>query len=326
MANSIKYSTFIKMAKALKYLAEPFGIKKKSLALELGIAETTVYDWKNRIEELLHCTVKSHIINGEAWFSIDPSCLTQIRVPKNFEWDEAVVLGYLLQNTPQFFPPSFQHVIERLKLKILGDKTAALESLFYVSPKGSVHSDILADPNNETMVEDLFCAIDERRVCNIRYQNRNREEKTYTINPLHLIEKDGRLYLLADVPAYGMKRSFRPDFIHSLEVRDQIFEYPSNFNIADYVESAWGTFFGDPLHIKVHIKPEAAESVIKKHFTKDQHIKIEEDGAVILEANTSGRIDVLNWVLSLGSAITVLEPPELIELVKAEYTKALAQY
>ena len=56
------------------------------------------------------------------------------------------------------------------------------------------------------------------------------------------------------------------------------------------------------------------------------HVTQNSDGTVQVELTTSQLNDITRIVLGYGSLVTVLEPPELVENIKAEIAKMAATY
>ena len=51
-----------------------------------------------------------------------------------------------------------------------------------------------------------------------------------------------------------------------------------------------------------------------------------EDGSVFVQFTTTQMPEVLRWVLGQGHTVRVLNPPELVEMVKGEIEKVRGMY
>ncbi|MDP2681259.1 MAG: WYL domain-containing protein [Deltaproteobacteria bacterium] len=61
-------------------------------------------------------------------------------------------------------------------------------------------------------------------------------------------------------------------------------------------------------------------------WAKNQKIKEQKDGSIILEIKTSGFWDVKKWVLSFGAEAKVLKPEKLRKALSEEFTEARKYY
>ena len=61
-------------------------------------------------------------------------------------------------------------------------------------------------------------------------------------------------------------------------------------------------------------------------LAKNQKIKEQKDGSIILEIKTSGFWDVKKWVLSFGAEAKVLKPEKLRKAISKELAEARKYY
>ena len=91
---------------------------------------------------------------------------------------------------------------------------------------------------------------------------------------------------------------------------DETFEMPADFSLSEDLASRWELFSGDPIRVTLKIAAHKAYLVTEKERHRSQEI-IERcpDGSVIVRYEVP-KEDFTFWVLSLGDAVEVLEPPE----------------
>ena len=91
---------------------------------------------------------------------------------------------------------------------------------------------------------------------------------------------------------------------------DEPFEMPEDFSLSENLASRWELFSGDPIRVTLKIAAHKAYLVTEKERHRSQEI-IEEcpDGSVIVRYEVP-KEDFTFWVLSLGDAVEVLDPPE----------------
>ena len=91
---------------------------------------------------------------------------------------------------------------------------------------------------------------------------------------------------------------------------DETFETPADFSLSEDLASRWELFSGDPIRVTLKIAAHKAYLVTEKERHRSQEI-IERcpDGSVIVRYEVP-KEDFTFWVLSLGDAVEVLDPPE----------------
>lgn len=98
---------------------------------------------------------------------------------------------------------------------------------------------------------------------------------------------------------------------------DETFEMPTDFSLSEDLASRWELFSGEPIRVTLKLAAHKAYLVTEKERHQSQEI-IERcpDGAVIVRYEVP-KEDFTFWVLSLGDAVEVLDPPEF----RAEFQK-----
>ena len=91
---------------------------------------------------------------------------------------------------------------------------------------------------------------------------------------------------------------------------DETFETPADFSLSEDLASRWELFSGDPIRVTLKIAAHKAYLVTEKERHRSQEI-IERcpDGTVIVRYEVP-KEEFTFWVLSLGDAVEVLDPPE----------------
>ena len=98
---------------------------------------------------------------------------------------------------------------------------------------------------------------------------------------------------------------------------DETFELPEDFSLSENLASRWELFSGEPISVTLKIAAHKAYLVTEKERHRSQKI-IEQcpDGSVVVRYEVP-KEDFTFWVLSLGDAVEVLDPPEF----RAEFQK-----
>ena len=95
-----------------------------------------------------------------------------------------------------------------------------------------------------------------------------------------------------------------------VELTEETFEPPPDFSLSENLDSRWDLFSGDPINVTLKIAAHKAYLVTEKQRHRSQEI-VEQcaDGSVIVRYEVP-KEEFTFWVLSLGDAVEVLDPPE----------------
>ena len=95
-----------------------------------------------------------------------------------------------------------------------------------------------------------------------------------------------------------------------VELTDERFKPPAEFSLSENLDSRWELFSGEPITVTLKIAAHKAYLVTEKERHRSQEI-VERgpDGSVIVRYEVP-KEEFTFWVLSLGDAVEVLDPPE----------------
>ena len=171
------------------------------------------------------------------------------------------------------------------------------------------------------ILEQLRQATRERIQISAVYQGlANEKPAKRKIDPYALVFRAGWWYLVGYCHLRSALRTFRVDRIQKLSILKQSFNMPANFDIHKYLEDE---FKNQPV-IRARLKfiPEAANIVTSNRLVWES-IQENADGSVIATLTAPDLPWLTSTTLSLGNWVTVLEPPELREMVR-EWAQATA--
>jgi predicted DNA-binding transcriptional regulator YafY len=122
-------------------------------------------------------------------------------------------------------------------------------------------------------------------------------------------------------------RWFRVDRIRELKQLDNHFERKPDFNAKDHLEMIFQYEVGGiPVTIRIWFDAKTAPYIRERRWHPTQELQEHEDGAVTLQIMVRGMNDVKRWVLGYGKGAKVLEPPELVAMVRSEIEGMSQQY
>lgn len=144
------------------------------------------------------------------------------------------------------------------------------------------------------------------------------------LRPYHLGEVDGCWYLIGyDLEREAM-RTFALPRMTRLRVSRRSFERPPDFDGSHYLRHSFGVWTApedEVLHlVRVELRDYAARMAQERRWHPTQERKILNHAGTRVEVcfQVSRLEEVLRWVLSWGSKVKVLGPPELKKLVREE--------
>ena len=163
-------------------------------------------------------------------------------------------------------------------------------------------------------------AIWERKKLRIDYEQGNGERKERIVEPLGLVAKGNKWYLVA--LRDGEYRNYRVSRIHHAQIEKETFKRPSHFHLATYWEQSKAAFIQNlPTYdVQVEIHP----AIIKRITFTDKFVKVIQKG----EMNQKGWIpatlrfdheqEAIGYLLGFADKIKVLSPKDLPEKIVSQ--------
>lgn len=178
----------------------------------------------------------------------------------------------------------------------------------------------------ETIEKISDAAINKKQI-EIAYYTMSRKSQTRRkIAPYKIWFFDGTFYLIANCGLREDVRIFALDRIKELEITDEPFETPEDFNIDEFMRSSFGVFHGEPVRVRIWFAADIAEYIGEKVWHDSQRLEPQKDGSIIFEAEVAGIEEIKYWVLKWGAKARVLAPGSLREETRREVESMLANY
>lgn len=174
-----------------------------------------------------------------------------------------------------------------------------------------------------TFLEQVRDAIRGRRQIRIRYRSRNETQPAQRdVDPYRLVHRWGYQYFIGYCHRADAMRTFRLDRLDDVEILDQSFTEPPDFDLEAYL--AADSFFRPAVYAKLRFEASAA-SVALDNRAFWESIEEQPDGAMIVTFATADLEAAAGLVLRIGYPGEIVEPEELRELVRIQ-AKALAAH
>jgi proteasome accessory factor B len=209
--------------------------------------------------------------------------------------------------------------LEKLRLLFQNQLQVAPDKIFSFGP---CHQAELS-PSVAKHMEKLLKAIQERKIVRLQYHSLwQGEDSERTVEPYHL-RFHGKWYLAG----YCLKRKdyrvFALPRIQSLELLKATFT-PRDFQPENIFGQSWGIIKGKKTSVLLEFNVQTAPLIQETRWHPTQKLEPQKNGTLQMRLEVDGLDELLWWVLSFGSAVTVIEPEELRKRAKKE-AKTIAE-
>ncbi|MCC7291732.1 MAG: WYL domain-containing transcriptional regulator [Phycisphaerales bacterium] len=152
-----------------------------------------------------------------------------------------------------------------------------------------------------------------------------REVVTSVLHAYRLFHAQRGWYLIAFSEHHGQTRMFKLNRFTRLKSTQEEYKVDPAFSLEAYLGSAWSLIREDQTHlVQVRFEPMVADNVAEIRWHAGQRVRRQPDGGIIFEVDVDGLREISWWILGYGDQATVLEPPELREMI-AERVRGMAE-
>ena len=175
--------------------------------------------------------------------------------------------------------------------------------------------------------QQLEAACQQKQRVKMRYATPGNPVSEREFDPYVLHLSSNNPYVTGWCHKRDAVRWFRVDRIQSLEICPETFEVNAAFDREAHFESAFQHEVGGvPQTMAIWFDGRTAPYIRERRWHKTQQIEEGKDGSLILRFVVRGLNEVKRWVLFYGAGARVLEPPELVEMVRTELKGMYEQY
>jgi predicted DNA-binding transcriptional regulator YafY len=263
-------------------------------------------------------------------------------------WEDGTKRGLVKD---QFLPPiSFSHTealniffASRLMLSYTQRNDPYIASIFtklatIVSPNLQKHIQETLDwmqsrSKDDAYLKNIYIIAEswiKRLRVKIWYRSYNRTEAVERIIEPYFIEPftlGHTSYIVAYCHLSKEIRTFKFDRIESLEMTDEEYFIPDDFNANEFFAEAWGiTVGGEVKTIRLKFSNSVSRIITETCWHKSQNTEPQRDGTVVLTMKLSESPEFTRWVLSWGENVEVLEPDSLRKEVTRAAMKMVGIY
>jgi len=153
----------------------------------------------------------------------------------------------------------------------------------------------------------------------ITYRSLEAERATERIIEPYFIEPAAAghsSYVIAYCHRAGEIRNFKIERIENVQVTEETYTIPADFDANKYFGSAWGVVVeGEAKTIRLRFAPIVARIIEETIWHPSQVLERQKDGSVVMTLQVMDTVDLYSWILSWGNRVEVLEPEEMREEV-----------
>lgn len=299
----------------LPYLQAHPGSRIADVAAEFGVSEDRL---RRELDLLWVCGLPGHGPGDLIDFSFDGDTVTVLEPagverPLRLTVDEALALVVALRALAAT-PGLDRDPVDRALAKVEQAAGAA------AGPAGRVDVAVEGEARVLPVVQQ---ALDQRRRLHLAYYVPSRDETTdRDVDPMRVLVVEGRTYLEAWCRRTEDVRLFRLDRVESVHVLDAPAEPPPDAAPRDVAQGLFRAAPDMPM-VTVSLRPSAAWVA---EYHPCESVREEPDGSTTVVLRVGDLAWARRLALRLGPHGRVLDPPELVEQVRAEAALALAAY
>lgn len=224
-------------------------------------------------------------------------------------------------------------VFHESMLSLMGKVAASLppETMAYLDRLRSTFHMGIRPYKNYVRYRELIgqvnkAAIDQKTI-EIGYRGLHDEAAVVRrVDPYKIWFFEGSIYVIGWCHLKEGLRRFVLDRIQLLDLTDESFEVPADFNLDRFLRDSWKVMDDDLYTVRVQISPAWARYVGEKTWHESQKIQELFDGGIEIIFRVAGLEEIKQWVLSLGPEAYVVEPEELRWRISKALTDTLVHY
>lgn len=320
----------IRLIRMILYINAHPGLSAQELAKQNG---TSIRQCFRDIQALCYAGVPIYSDNG--YRLLEKSQLQKV----SLTLEEALALIYGLKLLEK--QKGFLHSSVQVKEKLLDLLPVQLQhEVEDIQKQIAVSTDIAVDyTGKDSLFKKINTAIRNGQCMNMDYYSFSSDQITNrVIDPYQIVFRDGFWYLVGYCHLRNEVRLFRVDRIRRLELMEDNFIRPVDFDLDAYLGSAWQMERGQEYVFTIRFIGDAARYVRETQFHPSQTLTPDpspvkngrgegfRSETVIFSAKACGLKSVARWILQFGGEAEVIEPSELREFVIAQMQGALQIY
>ena len=227
------------------------------------------------------------------------------------------------KNTP--LENTFKSIISKM-MEMLPNKVE-IDSLMN---RNNIH--FIKDPLpniEEKVFNSIFDAINKKQAIEFGYRSIKKQEYTNRkFDPYVVLCQKGNWYVIGFCYLHNRFNVYSLARMKDIVITDEIFTVKEDFDINKHIDPDFGIWNSDkePEKIELVFSSNVNTFVLERTWHVNQECYQNEDGSVYLSFMSNQLQETFHWVMTFGSSVKVLNPPELKNLVQEEIKKMCEVY
>lgn len=153
----------------------------------------------------------------------------------------------------------------------------------------------------------------------------SRKGDCYYVKPLALVWNNQFYYLIGEYEQEGDIRHYRVDRMRNVAALERTFLSNPSFDVSKYTNKLFHMYSGEERNIEIEFDNQLINVVLDR-FGVNVPITRHTDQTFRISINAVLSEGLIRWLLTWGGDAKVLNPPSLVERMKAEAEKLGKQY
>jgi predicted DNA-binding transcriptional regulator YafY len=174
-------------------------------------------------------------------------------------------------------------------------------------------------------IDRVTRAIAEKKTIQMRYDSASRGRTTRReVDPYRLWYASGGLYLIAYCHLRKEPRMFAVERIKSVAPTDHPYQMPLHFDLEAFVQDALTVMRGPRIAVVLEFEKATAAWAKDRVWHVSQRLERRPSGRLRMTLELADTRELVGWILSFGSGVTVIEPATLRRSVAEEARRIAA--
>lgn len=287
------------------------------LCKEFSVSRSTMMRDIEFLQTRYNAPIEYDSVNRGYYYTDPTYTIQSIMLSEGELFTVATIMPLMEQykNTPleSTFKSIMTKMIEMLPNKVEVDTTFSSRDVQFIK-------DPLPEIS-ETTFNSVFEAIRTSRTLEFNY--RSISKQTYTrrqFDPYKVLCQKGNWYVIGYCYLHERINVYSLSRMKDVEITKEKFEVRPDFILEKFIDPDFGIWHNDekPKKIELVFNSSINTYILERTWHVNQKCKQEKDGSVYLSFMSNQLQETLHWVMSFGSKVQILNPPELIEMVKEE--------
>ena len=298
-------SKFARLLQVLNLVRSRQGISAKELALECQVSRRTIF------RDILSLSSAEVPVYYEKGYRLLPGTFLPTL---NFDLDEYLTLKSILSadlfNSRNFISKTSKSILSKVEINLNSELKEKLKEIY---PPFCFFFNLNNGDKNQTLIfKILKQAILEKKSVILDYGIKSMFKTDFEVDPLSLIFRGGRWYLVGNCKNQDRYFPFGLDYIKKVILKSNSFILPKDFSLNNILQYSWEVCQAEIVNVELKVFKE------NKYFMENiapfaENISKLKDGSTQYRLKIRGVNELARWLLEFPGMVQVKSPRELKE-------------